>query len=40
LTKSDVTPLGFPAILTPQLRENGSEFTITENDESWIGKKT
>jgi hypothetical protein len=28
---------GFPAILTPQLRENCSEFYITENEESWIG---
>ena len=27
---------GFPAILTPQLRENCSEFPITEEEESWI----
>ncbi|TRY81048.1 hypothetical protein TCAL_10367 [Tigriopus californicus] len=27
---------GFPAILTPQLREPCSEFMITENQESWI----
>lgn len=27
---------GFPAILTPQLREPCSEFRITENQESWI----
>eukprot|EP00095_Tigriopus_kingsejongensis_P009111 maker-scaffold150_size309978-snap-gene-2.13 protein:Tk09111 transcript:maker-scaffold150_size309978-snap-gene-2.13-mRNA-1 annotation:"sugar transporter 12" len=27
---------GFPAILTPQLRENCSEFSINDNQESWI----
>ena len=27
---------GFPAILTPQLRENCSEFSITSDQESWI----
>ena len=30
--------LGFPTILTPQLREEGSIFTITEDEESRIGK--
>jgi len=28
---------GYPAILTPQLREDCSEFKITPDDESWIG---
>ena len=28
---------GYPAILTPQLREDCSEFRITTDDESWIG---
>jgi hypothetical protein len=27
---------GFPAILTPQLMEAGSEFFINEDEESWI----
>ena len=27
---------GFPAILTPQLRENCSEFPISVDEESWI----
>ena len=27
---------GFPAILTPQLRENCSEFPIDQEQESWI----
>ena len=27
---------GFPAILTPQLRENCSEFPISSDQESWI----
>jgi len=27
---------GFPAILTPQLREDCSEFSISEDQESWI----
>ena len=27
---------GYPAILTPQLRENRSEFPISEEEESWI----
>ena len=26
----------FTTIMTPQLRENCSEFSITENEESWI----
>jgi hypothetical protein len=29
---------GYPAIMTPQLREDCSEFEITEDQESWIGK--
>ena len=29
---------GYTAILTPQLRENDSEFELSENDESWIGE--
>jgi hypothetical protein len=29
---------GYPAIVTPQLREGCSEFEITEDQESWIGK--
>ena len=29
---------GFPAILTPQLAEPCSEFTITLDQESWIGQ--
>ena len=28
---------GFPAILTPQLAEEGAEFTITSDEESWEG---
>ncbi len=28
---------GYPAIITPQLREDCSEFRITSDDESWIG---
>jgi len=31
---------GFPAILTPQLREDCSEFDISPDEESWIGKST
>ena len=27
---------GFPAILTPQLAEEGAELTITADEESWI----
>ena len=30
---------GYPAILTPQLREPCSEMPITEEQESWIGEK-
>ena len=29
---------GYPAIMTPQLREGCSEFEITEDQESGIGK--
>ena len=28
---------GYPAIMTPQLREDCSEFSITTDEESWIG---
>ena len=30
---------GFPAILTPQLAEEGAEFTITSDEESWEAMK-
>ena len=28
---------GFPAILTPQLKNNCSSFSINGNEESWVG---
>ena len=30
---------GYPAVLTPQLMTNCSDFTINEVEESWIGKE-
>jgi hypothetical protein len=30
---------GFPAILTPQLNGTCSDIQITEDEESWIGRK-
>jgi hypothetical protein len=29
---------GFPAILTPQLNDDCSDWRITTNEESWIGE--